>query len=464
MKNRNNSVIRQFKLVLCLLAMTFSYGCSDFVEADIPASQLGGPQVFQDAATANAAVVNLYSRLQRDTMVTGGIEGTSYLMGLYADELTYYSSSTTDMAFFQNAVLPTNSYLLTIWNNSYNVIYAANSVIEGIEASSGIPQADADRLIGEALFVRTYLHFYLSQLFGPVPYVAQTDYRINATLPRTDVPAFLTLLSSDLEHAALLLPEEYTGQNRVRVNRSAAKALQARIFLYAGDNQNAAVAASTVIDNTAYAPATNLEAAFLKESTNIIWQLMPATAGANTLEGSTFIFNSGPPPNTALTPSLVAAFEPGDLRFSNWVRTISNGSGSWYHAYKYKQNALTSPSMEYSVQLRIEEMYLVRAEARANLGDLNGAAQDLNLIRNRSGLPDTDALGQSGILSAILRERRVEFFTELGHRLLDLKRSGQIDALLSIEKQGWNTTDALLPIPDRELLLNQNLAPQNPGY
>jgi hypothetical protein len=52
----------------------------------------------------------------------------------------------------------------------------------------------------------------------------------------------------------------------------------------------------------------------------------------------------------------------------------------------------------------------------------------------------------------------------LGHRFFDLKRLGMLDSVLTLEKPGWNTTDALFPLPESELLLNPNLLPQNDGY
>ena len=86
------------------------------------------------------------------------------------------------------------------------------------------------------------------------------------------------------------------------------------------------------------------------------------------------------------------------------------------------------------------------------------------MIRNLAGLPNTTADTQEALVAAIVRERRVEFFTEYGHRFFDLKRNNVLDTVLTETKIGWNTTDRLLPIPDAELSLNPNLAPQNPGY
>ena len=109
-------------------------------------------------------------------------------------------------------------------------------------------------------------------------------------------------------------------------------------------------------------------------------------------------------------------------------------------------------------------MYLIRAEVRAHLNNLLGANTDLNTIRNRAGLPDTNTNNPEVLLNDILKERRVELFTEVGHRFFDLKRTGKTGEKLSALKPNWSDSDLLLPIPEKELLLNNSLQPQNPGY
>ncbi|WP_084404243.1 RagB/SusD family nutrient uptake outer membrane protein [Flavobacterium tegetincola] len=191
---------------------------------------------------------------------------------------------------------------------------------------------------------------------------------------------------------------------------------------------------------------------------------MPRTDGQNTQEGETFIFTSGPPPTVALSDQLLNDFEIGDQRKIQWVKTIIDGSDSWSHVNKYRQKSNTSGAMEYSVVFRLAEQYLIRGEARAQQGDLIGAKEDLNKIRNTAGLANTTALSKSDILTALLQERKVELFTEMGHRFFDLKRTNQLDAALTVVKPGWNTTDRLFPLPESEISLNPNLNPQNNGY
>jgi len=455
------------RLLTCtiLTAVAFS-SCESFVDIDAPSEQLQGATVYEDAGTATAALTAIYSALQRNTLVSGGSNGLSILMGSYADELTSYSNyGLPEEVFFTNNLQPDDQAVLALWSESYSLIYASNAVIEGVENSTNITQPDKEILVGEALFVRSYIHFYLMQLFGDVPYVTQTNYRINSTISKTDAVTLYSLLATDLVQAIALLPANYADPLRVRPNRSVANALLARVYLYSGAYGDAADAAAQVISNSElYSMASNLEEVFLISSPSTLWQLMPPSGNMNTLEGQHFIFNSGPPPARALSPSLYNAFEPGDLRRQHWVGTVSDGADNWHYPFKYRQSSTTGASQEYSVQFRLEEMYLIRAEALAWMGNLDGARQDLNAIRNRAGLGNTPIADTDGLLEAILKERRVEFFTEHGHRFFDLKRTNQLDAHLAGTKPGWNATDSSLPLPQIELSLNSNLLPQNPGY
>jgi hypothetical protein len=143
---------------------------------------------------------------------------------------------------------------------------------------------------------------------------------------------------------------------------------------------------------------------------------------------------------------------------------VTDGTTTWYHASKYKQESSTGSSVEYSILFRLAEQYLIRAEARAYQGDLIGAKADLNKIRSTAGLSNTSAVTAEEILTDILNQRRFELFTEFGQRFFDLKRTGKLDEALSLSKFGWNSTDSLWPLPALELSANPNLNPQNQGY
>ncbi len=114
---------------------------------------------------------------------------------------------------------------------------------------------------------------------------------------------------------------------------------------------------------------------------------------------------------------------------------------------------------------RLAEQYLIRAEARANLENLTGANEDLNIIRKRALLDAKNDLNKDSILRNIEQERRIELFSEWGYRWFDLKRLNRADKVLTQTKgDTWQSTDALYPIPQSEIDLNSNLKPQNAGY
>lgn len=194
---------------------------------------------------------------------------------------------------------------------------------------------------------------------------------------------------------------------------------------------------------------------------------MPVLPLQNTAEGNAFIpASTTAKPTYVLTPALMAAFEQGDARKTAWLKTTAVSGQNYVFPFKYKQRSAAvpgTPPSEHYVILRLTEQYLIRAEARARQSNLDGAKADLNVVRTRSGLSNTLATDESSLLLAIEKERQREFFAEWGHRWFDLKRTGRADAVLGSIKPGWQTTDALYPIPFLEIQNNPFLT-QNPGY
>ena len=466
MKNIHKIIPFTKLALLVMILLSSAISCDDFVSVPQPSGQLTGEAVFENYTTATAAMKDIYSNLRDAGILTGKSSGISNLLGQYTDELiSFETGSNTGEPFYNNSLTATNSYVQEIWVTTYSQIYAANAVIKGVNESTNLTSVQKNQLNGEALFVRALLHSYLAAIYGGCPYISTTDYIQNSTVNRLSVSNVYNKCIADLQVAVALLPENYSSSERVRPNSFTATALLARLYLYNGQWAEASNAASAVLNQTGmYQMELNLEAQFLKESPSTIWQFSAGDSYANTQEGSLFIFNAGPPPTVALNPTFYTSFETDDLRKEKWIRSITDGTTSWYHAYKYKQDNSSSVSSEYSIVLRIAEQYLIRAEARAYQGDLIGAKEDLNVIRSNAGLENTTAATSIGLINAVIEERRFEFFTEMGMRFFDLQRTGLLDTILSQSKPGWNTNDAFWPVPQSELLINPNLAPQNAGY
>lgn len=447
--------------ILAMLLLLIS--CDNFVDVDLPVSQLTSGAVFEDTTTANAAMAGLLAKLRNSGVLAGNSIGMSSFLGLYTDEFDYYQQNSVNN-FYNNSLVAGDSQISDIWNKSYNQIYLANSIIEGLKNSTNITPADKNQLLGEAIFIRALLHFTLTNLYGDIPYIISTDYLQNSKVSKITTDRIYEYCVNDLNEAIGLLPENYVSNERIRPNQGTAKALLARVYLYMPLYPEASNTASAVINSPLYKNENDLDKIFLKGSTTTIWQFMPSLAGKNTDEGELYIFTSGPPPIVALKPDFITAFEQGDKRKTKWTTEVNNGTDTWYYASKYKERSSTATSVEYSVIFRLAEQYLIRAEARLYQGDLIGAKEDLNKIRNTAGLGNTVAVSPEDIIADILKQRRFELFTEFGQRFFDLKRTGKLDETLTASKPGWKTTDRLWPLPALELSANPNLKPQNQGY
>lgn len=455
----------KYYIITLLLACFLFAGCEDFLEPETPLDQIEQKKIFANETTANAAVTTLYGKLRDGGFLSGSLSGNGYKFGLYADELDYYSfPGFANEAFYLHQILPSNTALADIWAIPYNIIYSANAVLEGMETASALPAELKQQLKGEALFVRAFCHFHLVNSFGDVPYIKTTDYSINASVSRMSFQTVYDNILADLLEAKSLLGTEYMDSERVRPNSLVVSALLARVYLYRQDWTNAEVESTGLINNSLFTLDTDINNVFLKESPSTIWQFKPLNEGDNTLEAGIYVLPFGPPRIAALNPALPGQMEAGDLRKINWVGEVSDGSQTWFFPNKYKEMSNTGTSVEYSKVFRLAEQYLIRAEARAMSGNISGAQQDLNLVRNRAGLENTTASTAEQLLDAILSERRFELFTEFGHRWFDLRRTGMAAEVLAPLKSNWKNTDVLLPIPESELSANPNLNPQNPGY
>lgn len=452
--------------VLMFIVLFLISACEDNLTVEDPSGQIPHEHVFENEITATAAVTTLYAKLRDEVLLTGKILGLGVLKGMYSDELDYYGFAGQPMeTFYYHQVLASDMLVSEIWNGSYKLIYMSNSILNGLETSTGLTEEVKGQLRGEVLFFRAFIHFYIVNMFGDFPYITSTDYEINRLVDRTPKDQVYQAILLDLNEANSLLNDTDISGEHTRINKWTVKALLSRVYLYMeqwgqAENESSQIIGSSSLFNM----ESGIENEFLKESASTIWQLKPKIEGDNTDEGNSYQFSVGPPQVVALSPVLVNQMEEQDLRKVHWVKEVTDGANLWYAPNKYKESSNTGTSLEYSKIFRLAEQYLIRAEARARQGNILGAKQDLDIIRERAGLLPTTAETPETVLEAILTERRFELFTEHGHRWFDLKRFNKANEVLAPLKPGWLPSNVLLPIPETEILMNPNLNPQNPGY
>jgi starch-binding outer membrane protein, SusD/RagB family len=475
--------IRWSSTTIYLLALS-AIGCKKFVQIGPPNTQLVTTSVFSNNGTATAALTAIYTQMYSNEESWAIAQN----QGLLSDELTSYSTDVSQEQLYTNSLTAISG--LGDWTNAYSYIYQANAVIAALQGNKNITPIVGQELAGEAKFIRAFWHFYLTNEYGDVPLVTTTDYTKNKSIYRTPQAQVYQQIVADLLDAENLLNTNYVDETdttstkeRVRPNKATAQAFLARVYLYTEKFDSAETQATTVINNTGlYRLCTSLSGSnsvFLANSSEAIWQLStPLPANYNTADGEFFILSGAPSTGTgnsiSVSSQLLNSFESGDQRKQDWLG-VYTGTGSpvvqYYFPYKYQSYNTSSPITEYTMVLRLAEQFLIRAEARAQQGDLAGATADLNAIRVRAGLPlYSGGTDQASLLSAILHERQVELFTEWGQRWFDLKRLRAIDSVMGspggvCQSKGgvWNSNSALYPIPETEILNDPNLG-QNQGY
>jgi hypothetical protein len=458
-------------------------GCKKTIDVGAPLTKLSSTTVFTTNNTAEAAIAGVFGKMAGSALMYNGTASVSLQQGQAADELISYS--TTNKDFYTNSFTSQKSYY---WTEIYQEMFAVNAAITSLTNADQLTPAIRNQLLGEMKFTRAFIYFYAVNLYGAVPMPLTTAPASNNTISRTSEQQVYVQIIQDLKDAQGLLSDNsylngtsFPTTDRVHPNKQAASAMLARVYLYQQDWVNAEAMAASVINASSYKLET-INSVFLKTSKEAIWQLFPGGSGGfyNNADAQGLIVTARPSSLTSTLPlndNLINAFENGDARLINWVGTFTAPPAgalpavTYKFAYKYKASLLVTTAAqvtEYPIMLRLAEQYLIRAEARAQQGNIGGAQTDLNTIRTRAALPNTNAATKDELITAIAHERQVELFTEMGHRWFDLKRTSQIDAVMSIvapQKGGgaWASYKQLLPIPASDILLNKKLT-QTPGY
>jgi starch-binding outer membrane protein, SusD/RagB family len=429
-----------------LILLLCQFGCDDLLDVT-PENQLIHEQVFADKTNAYTALIGMYHSLKPDNYI--------HFSNLASDDVKNITGNPQEIQIDSNYILPDNPYIESFWTACYASILAANMIINNINIVPGMGLAEKNQWRGEACFARAYNHFNLLQFYGGVPYVTSsvTSFdEIEYPLQETKEKLY-ELILNDLDSAIALIPRDFFAHGRVTY--WAAVAFKARVGVFTENWPTAMENADLVIKsglfaleglykdifdyNNPYSAENILEVDYDDQNRNFF--------GINYLSedlGGWYIF--GP------DPEIINAYDPSDARFQFNLRDID---GDKYCITKYNDAATGSDNM---MVLRLAEMYLIRAEASLHGAEYPGegsALDDINIIRQRAGIPPLTSI----TLDDILNERRLEFAFE-GHRWLDLKRTGRAMEFMpyvqSEEKLTW-------PIPQPEIDLNPNLV-QNPGY
>lgn len=382
---------------------------------------------------------------------------------------------------------PTTSTFQSLWTTVYQGINRSNAVIGRVPAIS----MDTDlknRLIAEAKFMRGFYYFTLVRLFGGVPLVLKETTSLNdlAVARETDENVYKQIIQ-DFTEAENVLPVSYSGADKGRATKGAAKAFLAKVYLTRQEWAKSSAKAKEVIDLGVYDLWTNYADAFVignKNGKEAIFEVQALGGGFG--EGSfmagymrpTFdkVNGVGGFGDDPATENLYNAYKPTDKRRDITLRLYSaTGNPAApasviYPCYvaKYLDPSSTSQgdgSNNYPI-IRYSDVLLMYAEALNEQAANNSEAyKSINRIRSRAGLPNlTENLSQAQFRDSVLVERRLELAFE-GHRRYDLMRTKRLLSAMKAQNPSILVEDRhyLLPIPQGERDVNPKLE-QNPGY
>ena len=441
--------MRLFNLILTLILICTMISCEGFLE-EKPVDAIIDEIAITDYESAESALAGLYNIYPSRPIAS------------LADMSDEQNGVPGDDDFTLNSIQPL-TFLSGIWESYWRAIFRANNVILEIPRVEKLTEEQRDQIIAEAKCIRANIYVaHLTAFWGDIPWTESTDIRTLEKLSRNPQEEVFNNVINDLLEAEADLPVEYETdiKTRTRITKGAATSLLARTYLYQENWEQAEVKATQVINNSSlYQLQANYDDVFVPNSPESIFELW-SDIFTNVGIGQLF-FPSSLDGNYISTPTdkIENAFEVGDLRKPT---SLTTDAGGVLYINKYRDVNRTGNLQEIK-EIRLAELYLIRAEARARQNNLLGAAQDLNVIRNRAGLSNTPANDQASMLAAIEQERFVELCFE-GHRWIDLVRTQRVDEVMGEFNPNWNTRAKLLPIPQSEIDLNSNLLPQNPGY
>ncbi|WP_291144291.1 RagB/SusD family nutrient uptake outer membrane protein [Flavobacterium sp. UBA7680] len=486
--------ITLFKMPAIFAILFLLQSCSDFLEQE-PGRQISITEQLKTKEGVLQSVNGMYRALESNLRgnsftvyadLQGGnlkftpsrTESTKGQISVPASVLNIYSfddiSNTSNMASF--------------YSNSYTVINQSNLILEFTDALTDATEAEKNQIKAEALTVRAYMHFLLSEVYSQNygftdnashPGIVYSLESLNEGLKypaRESLSNTYNLIIDDIT-AALNLYSDTTllsGPVYSYFTKTSAKALLARVYLSKKDWKNAYDTANDIITNSGKILVTTADYIAQWDQpdlpiSEILFELSiprsddgTASSSLSAFYGYTSLTSYG---NFAASQDLIDLYETSDIRKQLFlVQPISTIVDlqpqilNYYFTKKFQGN----PGY---AAFRLSEQYLIRAEAALELNNTDQAKQDINTIRTRANasvLQNTENLKE-----AIFLERRKELCFE-GHLLFDISRYkkdiSRNDGCISLNcSLTYPSPKYILPIPRSNINLNPNLK-QNESY
>ncbi len=455
-----------FKYTLMgLLGVTMLSACSEDRLETTPSTAVATGSMSQSSSQAIAAIDGIY-RFMYSTGYTSGWEHEEFgitainlaadLMG--EDHIQAKSGSGWFYYDYQYNVKGDFTHNqgrpYGVWNFFYTIISNANYITSAEETMQGDP-SDVKYVVGQAYALRAFSYFMLAQWYARtyvghesepcVPLYTEPTTKDTQGKARETVAKVYEMIISDIKKAEeLLSATEHARNSKSHLGLAEVYGIHARIAQVMEDW------------NTALSCAENAISEASKEGISIAsvsqFKGLNSVAAANCMWGMKIISDQagmyasffthmdkdmgkyGANAPQQITKSLYKLMGDSDERRAWWNPEDENNGDNGYQQEKFKFVNYQTWEGDY-VLMRIEEMYLVKAEAQCMLGDDAAAQQTLvSLIQTRDKNYECTKTGKElGTVSSefkgslreeIINQRRIELWSEFG-RIYDLRRLHQ---------------------------------------
>ncbi|MCK0160556.1 RagB/SusD family nutrient uptake outer membrane protein [Allomuricauda sp. F6463D] len=461
--------------IIPMVAILFFWSCSEsFLELE-PQQSVADTEALETLGDFESSITGVYNT------ITGSEYYGRYMMmipDVMADDVKQNAQANRIEDYAEHIVRVSDGDANSLWTSMYEGINAANSIINSETQLADAVQDEYNHILGEAYALRAQIYFDLVRFFAHhytftpeashlgVPLILEFDVANKPT--RNTVKEVYDQVIADMKTALTLMNDVSRTGNSNTLSTISVKALLSRVYLYKEDWPNAEEMATDVIESGEFELISNANYYDLwttDNSSESIFEISmtevdnvggQGIAGLYLPEG----FGDYLPSN-----DVVSLYDSEDARLSTFeIDPLLTGDFASHRMVKYPDiNGFDNVKV-----IRLAEVYLIRAEARAKIGtNISGAQDDLDMVHQRAvaTAADNADTGQD-LEDAIFLERRLELAFE-GQRLWDLMRNKMDIVRTNCTSQtcsiSYGSDTVILPIPQNETDANPNIE-QNPGY
>lgn len=377
--------INKLLLGSCLVLLACLCSCDDYL-SNVPKGQRI-PTTLNDFSVMLA---DEYTNCREDVTQALVLLNDRYVSDGY---LSYYELWNANYFWNENADrIAMNKSDETTYYNGYAGISTANLIIENAPTATEATDAERGQVIAQAKILRAMKYFTLVNYYaktynaataatdGGVPLI--TSAEVGATYTQPSVQEIYDFIVQDISEALPALPER--ALNVLYADKATAYALAARVYLQMGNYQEALASAGEALKRNDrlfdWVAFYNDNAAVL--SVPDVYQSITSPMGFDYEENYIFCHgnNSYSGNDLQMREDRGNRFEQGDAHFmSRWkIRTMA---GSTYYNPNmggyFNRGGLTTT-----------EVYLIQAECLARTGNVAGAMDVLNTVRQKRILPE----------------------------------------------------------------------------